>query len=314
MTDTILTAPAATTTAPATAPATAPGAAPATAPATAAAPDWAKDWNVAPEVGEWLGKAGYKTPADFASSAMATKKLVGHDPASIIVAPKEGDSAARLAALRKLGAPEKAEDYGFKAPEGGDAKLVEWFGKTAAELGIPKAEAAGLFDRWNAYVGEQVAGQAEAQEAARAAQFAEFKAKAGANYGRIEQEARAAMREAGLTGEQGIALEQALGIEGATMMMAKLGKHFVETAFKGGDGAGGSFAVTLEQAQAQLAALRADKAFVTRFSNGDVDARKQIAALTEMIANLTPTVATANATPMTAKGNAPAGRQGLAAM
>lgn len=299
-----------TTTPAATAPATATPA----AKTTPVMPDFAKDWNVAPEVGTWMGEAGFKTAADFASSAMATKKLVGHDPETIIVAPKEGDSAARLAALRKLGAPEKPEDYGFKAPEGGDAKLVEWFGKTAAELGIPKAEAAGLFTKWNEYVAGQVAGQAEALEAQRAEQFEAFKAKAGAGYGRIEAEAKAAMREAGLTPEQGIALEAVLGVEGATMVFAKLGKHFVEAAFKGGDGAGGNFAVTLDQAQAQLKALRDDKAFVARWGAGDVDARKQISALTEMIANMMPTPTTANATPMTARGSTPAGRQSVASM
>jgi hypothetical protein len=301
-------APAATalTTATTTTASAAPGTQPAvtTAPPAANAPDFAKEWNVAPEVGTWMGESGFKTPADFASAFMATKKLVGHDPANIIVKPKEGDSAARLAALRALGAPANAADYGFKAPEGGDEKFMNAAAAKLAELGIPKAEAAALFGWFNETQAAQAAGAVEASESKRIAEFTEFKTKLGGEYGRVEAQARAAAREAGLTPDQGVALETALGVEGATMLMAKLGAHFVEAAWKGGDQErAGLFGVTPEGAQAELDALRIDKGFQVRFANGDVDARKKVAALIAIIADATPTPATANATP--AYGNVP---------
>jgi len=277
---------------------------PASAAPAANAPDFAKDWNVAPEVGTWMGESGFKTPADFASAFMATKKLVGHDPANVIIKPKEGDSAARLAILKTLGAPEKPADYGLKLPEGGDPKFKEAAETWMHQAGIPKPEAAALYDAFNKYAAERNASQAEASEAARVAEYNAFREKVGNDYGRLEAEARAAAKQAELTPDEGLALEMGLGVERATTIMAKLGKHFVETAFKGGEAErGGQFNFTPEAARAQREMLMADPHFSRRWNLGDVDARKQIAALVSIEADGTPGPATANATP--AFGNVP---------
>lgn len=287
MTDTILTPPAATP------PATTPAAPPATPPALAAAPDWAKDWNVAPEVGDWLGKAGFKTPADFASSAMATKKLVGHKPEDIIVRPKDGDQTALVAALRALGAPEKPEGYEFKAGEGEDAAFLSTAAGWFAELGVPKAVAAGLVEKWNEHAKASIAkasADAEADFAKRSeADVAALEAEWGDNYERNTMAAKLAMVDAGLTPEDGKALAQALGLKRATAMLAKFGEHMVESKFKGaGPGSGNFGALTAEQAKAQLGDLRKDAAFMKRWSAGDTEARKQVADLNSVIANAMP--------------------------
>lgn len=283
------------------------------APSLAAAPEFARDWGLVPEVGDWMTRSGFKTPADFASGFMATKKLVGHDPKDVIVRPKEGDATARLAVMRALGAPEKAADYGLKPPEGVDGKFLEvatgWF----AELGIPKAEAAGLVERWNAYGAAQQKASDEQFAAERKAGLDALKAKHGDGMGRLAAEATAATRQAGLTDEQVRAIEDVLGVGPATEFMAKLGKPFVESAFKGADSKGGTFDLTLDQIDAEIDALRADKAFVARWNAGDVEARKKIAALNELKASKMPTMATANATPMSAGASAPMGGR-LAAM
>jgi len=307
------------TTTPLTAPATAasapaaPGTVAANAPTPANAPDFAKDWNVAPEVGTWMAEAGYKTPADFASSAWATKKLVGHDPANIIVKPKEGDGAARLAALRALGAPANAADYGLKAPEGGDPKLAEWAGQAFAEAGIPKPEATAIFDKWNAKVAEINAAQADAAEAGRVEQFNAFKARVGDGFGRMAAEAREAAKLVDMTIEEEVALQNTFGPERAITMMAKLGAHRVETAFKGGDPArAGMFGTTAEAAQAEIDFLKANpnhpdaRAFSNPNDPRHGEIRQKVASLLAIAADGMATPATANATP--AFGNVPMAR------
>lgn len=277
------------------------------APALAEAPEFAKGVSLEPEVADWLSKSGAKDWAGVASVAYSTKKLVGHDPSNIIVRPKEGDSQALRAVMRNLGAPEKGADYGFKVPEGGDPKFAEWAGNTLAEIGIPKAQAAALFEAWNAYAAERSGALTAASDEKRASDFTAFKAKMGDGFGRVAAEAQAAMREAELTPEEGLAMESILGVERATTIMAKLGKHFVEAAFKGGEGGGSGFDVSPERAQAELDMLRSDKAFIERWNKGDVDARKKVQQLTAIIANAMPTMATANATPMAAGASAPIG-------
>lgn len=275
-----------------TAPATgapAPAPTPGDPPAMAAAPEWAKEWGLAPDVADWMSKTGFKTPADLASSAHATKKLVGHRPEDVIVRPKDGDTAAMIKALRALGAPEKPEDYGLTPPDGDDGAFLKtatgWF----AELGVPKSVAAGLAERWGAYVKQSSEAQAEAFAKDAAAGDAALRQAWGQDYERNATAARAGLTAAGLTAEQGRAIEIAIGVKAATEAFAKLGGHLVEPKFRGHDAGGSGFgAKTAAEAQAELSALRADRAFGARFAAGDVDARKRVADLNLVIASAMP--------------------------
>lgn len=276
-------------------PATPPAGTPPAAPTLTAAPEWAKDWNVAPEVGDWMSKSGLKTPADFASSFMATKKLVGHDPANIIVKPKEGDSTAMMAALRGLGAQEKPEGYELKAGEGQSQEFLDTAAGWFAELGVPKALAAGLVERWNKYAGETDARMAAEFDKTAGAEVTALMKEWGGEFDRNKTAAVAARDAAGLTPEQGRAIEQAIGVGAATKMFAKLGEHLVEAKFKGA-GPGAAFGTdNPEAARAELQALRGDKAFVARWNAGDVEARKKIAELDAIIAAAMPDPATTRA-------------------
>lgn len=88
----------------------------------------------------------FKTDADLAKSYVELNKLQSRSLGKIPDATATEEE--RRAFYTKIGAPEKADGYEFKRPEGVaiDETLEKWFRETAYANGIPKATAEKLYD------------------------------------------------------------------------------------------------------------------------------------------------------------------------
>jgi hypothetical protein len=98
--------------------------------------------------------AGPEATADF------HKKLVDKVPGMYYM-PGEDDADAKAALYQKLGKPQNPAAYEIVPPEGSDeagkrlsSKFVEW----ADELNLTKAQAQGVFGKFNEFQGEEVDG------------------------------------------------------------------------------------------------------------------------------------------------------------
>lgn len=120
---------------------------------------------------DWLQKAGLADdPKALATKAFNQDKLVGN---SIRVPGADATDEERNAFLNKLGRPEAADKYEFKAPEGlpegfeYDGKVEAAFRDIAHKAGLTQAQAAAVRDWYLGAAGEAFGGQVEAAKAAQ---------------------------------------------------------------------------------------------------------------------------------------------------
>lgn len=114
----------------------------------------------------------FKTVEDLAFGYENLVKRMGIEPERRLDLPKDmADKEAMKAVWKRLGAPDKAEDYGFKLGDGAtkeDMAMVADFAKVAAENGVPREHAGAMMKWWEGKVAEAVKAQTDAFEARRA--------------------------------------------------------------------------------------------------------------------------------------------------
>lgn len=175
------------------------------------------------------------------------QKLIGKDPSNLLEVPAPTDAAAMRAAMNRLGASEKAEDYKLEpvkgAPDwlGPDKPLGGWLAKTAHEAGIPISAMNNLYA---GFVGEMTkavaAQQAAAVDTANQA-IAKMKEEWGADFDGTVRRAKLAIDKLG-----GAPLREALeaadlGVHPAVIQaLAKAGALFEESTDGGDDKGVGS--------------------------------------------------------------------------
>lgn len=178
---------------------------------------------------------GYKGPADIVDSYRNAEKMLGAPKERLMVQPEKmyDDKGALTPEGRqifeRMGTPKEAKDYKF--PEGTDAKMNEWAGKTLHELGIPKAQ------------GEQVVQKfADLQKAMATEKAAQNEIKFKTDVSTLKQEwgaahdqniglASEAAKNIGLTGDQINAVAGQIGHAEAMKLFLKLGKAGLEAGF-----------------------------------------------------------------------------------
>lgn len=120
------------------------------------------------------GEAYFKDVHDVGNLALRAwnqAKLIGRDPATMLVVPQGDDAAAWSTVYDRLGRPEAADKYALtdptNLPQGLaiDAEVKKAFGAKAHEMGLSQAQAAGLFDWWNASRAAAFTAAGEAQTA-----------------------------------------------------------------------------------------------------------------------------------------------------
>jgi len=294
MTDATTAAAAATATTATTAAAT-------TTTATTAAQPWYQGIaDVPPEfVGRWqtMGldkKSAAEAAVAVTKSYLEAQKFIGVPENQLLRMPKDAADEQGWQALRtRLGVPTDPTQYdqgikGVKFTDGTelDQGFVEFSRSLAAKLHLPANDAAELTKGIVTHL-EKVEAAENAEKAAALAESKKALDKSwGANAAANRLIAQNAAQRLGIDPSAVSALEGVVGYDKVMNMFLNLGQRMGEDKFISGGGTGvlPGGALSKEQAQAQLAELKQDKAFVAKYLDGDREARRQMDALHQLIA------------------------------
>lgn len=219
----------------------------------------------------YVSNKGWKEPSDMLMSYRNLEKFAG-GAKNLLELPPENATPEQLDAFySKLGRPADPNEYGLKAPDGGDPAMVEWFKGTAHKLGLSAKQAQSLFTEFNGMSGsmqEKLQSQM-AQESEKA--IGTLKQEWGQAYDQMIGAGRRAATALGYDAGRLSAIEDKLGTAEMLRLFATLGSKMGEDSFAGERSEGG-FGVTPAAAKQQIADLRLDKGFMDKYLAGDRDA------------------------------------------
>lgn len=244
----------------------------------------AADWTTSFDDGTrgFIQTKGWKTPADVLGSYQNLEKLLGADKAGRgVVLPKDDAPPEEWAAFHnRLGRPETVDGYKLPVPEGDKGEFAKQAASWFHEAGLTTKQAETLAAKWNEHMGGSMQSQQAAFEQQAAIDVQDLQKEWGDKFEAQSELARRAIREAGMSKEDGQAIERALGIKKAAQVFAFLGKQFSEAPMKGGEGANrGAFGGTPEDARARISALKGDAGWTAKYLSGDTDARAEFERL-----------------------------------
>ena len=200
---------------------------------------------------------------------------------NLLELPPENATPEQLDAFySKLGRPADPNEYGLKAPDGGDPAMVEWFKGTAHKLGLSAKQAQSLFTEFNGMSGsmqEKLQTQM-AQESEKA--IGTLKQEWGQAYDQMIGAGRRAATALGYDAGKLSAIEDKLGTAEMLRLFAQLGSKMGEDSFAGERSEGG-FGTTPAAAKQQIADLKLDKGFMDKYLAGDKDAVNKLQRLME---------------------------------
>lgn len=224
---------------------------------------------------------GWKAPEDAITSYANLEKLLGADKAGRgVVLPKDDAGADEWGQFwNRLGRPEAADQYNIPLPDGDDGGFAKQAATWFHEAGLTQRQAEGLAGKWNEFATGMQRQQEEAFAQQAQIDVQDLQREWGQGFDQQAELARRAIREAGLSPEEGQAIERALGVKKAAQVFSKLGQQYAEAPVKGTESGRGSFATTPEQAMARIGALKADIGWTQKYLNGDTDARAEFERL-----------------------------------
>lgn len=207
---------------------------------------------------------GWKSPADAVKAYASAQALLGKGGQGGLQLPKDDAPAEDWGKFYdSLGRPKSADEYKLTVPDGQD----DTFAKTAAtwmhEAGLHPRQASALAGKWNEFVEAQAKAEEEAFGQKSAAELGQLKKEWGNEYDANVEFSKRALKAAGMTEEEGAALERALGLGKAVKLMAQLGRSLREDSAEG-DRRGGAFKMSAEDAKARYQANQADEGFRKR--------------------------------------------------
>lgn len=227
----------------------------------------------------------------IAASVKAYKeaeRFVGIPADQLLRIPTDQKDEAGWKALRmRLGAPNEAKDYDFSSIKFADGTaLDEGFAsklrEAAYQRGLAKEDATFIADTFAKYQdGKKLADTADSQ-----AKLQADKAGLREDWGKAFEAnmfvAQQAAQKLGITPEAIAALEGQVGYRAVMKMFQAVGAKTGEDTFVNNPAPGQPGVMGPAQADARIADLKADKAWVDRYLNGDVNARREMDALTSI--------------------------------
>ena len=257
-------------------------AAPAAGVAPTAQPSANSVWTAAfdEDTNAYVSNKGWKEPQDLLMSYRNLEKFAG-GAKNLLEMPPENATPEQLDAFySKLGRPADPNEYGLKAPDGGDPAMVEWFKGTAHKLGLSAKQAQSLFTEFNGMSGsmqEKLQSQM-AQESEKA--IGTLRQEWGQAYDQMIGAGRRAATALGYDAGKLSAIEDKLGTAEMLRLFATLGSKMGEDSSAGDRGEGG-LGTRPAAARQQLADLRLDMGFMDNYLKGSPDAVSKMKRLME---------------------------------
>jgi len=229
-----------------------------------------------------------KTAAEaFLATAKAhreAERFVGAPAAELVRLPKDAtDENGWRTVWSRLGKPADAKEYdlsGAKFADGSepDEAFQDWFRNSAFAANLPKDAAGRVATEFVKYLEGNAAAEAAEQTAALAESRAALAKNWGGNYNQNLLIAQNAARALGFDQETVTNFENAVGYEKIMEMFRTIGSKIGEDSLvKGGAGPGG--VMTVEQAEARITELKADKDFVKRYMAGGAPEKREMESL-----------------------------------
>lgn len=221
----------------------------------------------------WADKDPAQAMLRTVDSYRNLEKFAGGAKNLVEIPGEDADDDARNQFYSKLGRPDSAENYGIELPDGGDKEMHGWFQETAHKYGLTVEQAKGVFGDYQEMAGARIEGMEAATREQGEADIKALKSEWGQGYeGKIDagQRAVAALgyEEAELT-----TLENKLGTAEMLKLFARMGDKMGEESFAGGPRSNNAgFGLTPADAKAQLADLKLDEGFMSKYLAGDKDA------------------------------------------
>lgn len=234
-----------------------------------AAPDWLS--GLSDDAKGYVQNKGFKDPAAAIDSYRNLEKLMGVPKERLLKLPEKEDDPAWAEVHARLGKPATADEYKI---DGENKEFAKWAKGTFHELGLSKKQAETLFGKYNEFAQGITAKQSQAMAEQLQASEASLKKEWGAAYDQNLMTAKKAAMAFGLTEDVINKLESAMGYDGVMKFMQSVGSKVGEDSFvTSGQSARGFGAMTPEQARNRIAALKQDKDFAIKLSNGNAEAR-----------------------------------------
>jgi len=198
-----------------------------------------------------------KDPTSLVKSYISSQKMVGKERIAIPDA-KHATEQDWLQTFRKLGAPDKAENYNFKLPDGVDEKtmdptLVKSIKEAAVQAGVMPHQLEKVFGSFYAFSRDKMAESEQAAETKHAKDLSSLKEAWGPGYDENVKRANIAFRElVPDQGERERLVADGLGAHPVVMkLLAKASSFFKDDTFRGhGDGVLGNMTPAEAQARA----------------------------------------------------------------
>lgn len=209
------------------------------------------------------------------------EKHIGTPPEKLLRLPDfaKADKTEMDAFYNKLGRPETPDDYELEVPEGAPTEFADWAKGQFHELGLNKDQAKALSVKWNEYVGQMNQKQIEQMHAQAAEGEAELRREWGASYEKQLGMAKNAAQAFGVTADELDKLEMSMGYKGVMGFMARLGARMGESEYISTDSKSSFGSMTPAAAASRIASLRGDNAWVSKYLNGNIEARQEMETL-----------------------------------
>lgn len=247
--------------------------------------DQAQQWasSLDEDTRGWVSsKAWDKLPADKALSealklGRSAEQKLGVPAEQLARIPKDENDAEGLKTyLSKLGVPEKPEGYEIK----GDANVSTDFPEQAAkwfyEMNVPKNIAKGLYGKLQTYAQSTMEAAEQKFNETADKEINELKSEwKGEEFDKNVELARRVRATMGLSVEETMALERAIGVKRAATVFSSLGKALGEHRFVGGADAQTKFAMSPEAARTRIIDLQRDTKWMESYLQGDADKKAE---------------------------------------
>jgi hypothetical protein len=249
---------------------------------------WADSFD--PETKGWIESKGLtKLAADKALPELAkgwrgAESKLGVPAEQLVRMPKDENDAEGLKAyLGKLGVPETPEGYEIKQEQGIDTDFPTQAAKWFYEMNVPKNIAKGLYSKLKTYA-ESTANAAEEQFNQQAdTEITSLKSEwKGGEFDKNVELARRVRATMGLSDEETMAVERAIGVGRAAKVFSSLGKALGEHRFHGGDQAQTRFSMSPEAARSRILEVQADPKWMESYMAGDADKNAEFKRLHEI--------------------------------